>query len=155
MTFHENNISCSVALLVQDFSTHATRVSSCYPAAAPCTQALTARGFDVEQYLLSPVQLGIPNTRLRYYCLASKRNADGEGTVTAVRESLPWSSLVRQNGGVVPLRPLSEYLVRAVVLSLSARRVPPEYLGGSRHRCPRILDSTPSFTKIRTRWCHW
>ncbi|CAM9347502.1 unnamed protein product [Scytosiphon promiscuus] len=83
-------------------------------------EALTARGFDVEQYLLSPVQVGIPNTRLRYYCLASRRNVDG-GKVTAVQGSLPPSSRLRQDGDKLPLRPLSEYLD----LSLTGEAVVP------------------------------
>lgn len=82
----------------------------------PSTQTLTARGFDVEQYLLSPVQLGIPNTRLRYYCLASRRNTDGKGKgkVAAIKESLPQNSLPRPDEQTVPLRPLSEFLVSSV-----------------------------------------
>ncbi|CAM9548558.1 unnamed protein product [Ectocarpus sp. 6 AP-2014] len=67
-------------------------------------ETLTARGFDVEQYLLSPNQLGIPNSRLRYYCLARRRNADGMGKATDVKKSFP------QDVTAVPLRPLSKYL---------------------------------------------
>ncbi|CAM9523537.1 unnamed protein product, partial [Hapterophycus canaliculatus] len=74
-------------------------------------ETLTARGFNVEQYLLSPVQLGIPNTRLRFYCLASRQQVDGKGNVNAVEEALPSpSSLLQKDGGAAPLRPLSEYL---------------------------------------------
>lgn len=79
----------------------------------PSTQTLTARGFDVEQYLLSPVQLGIPNTRLRYYCLASRRHTDGDGRVSAIKESLPQNSPLQPDEPTVPLRPLSEFLVSA------------------------------------------
>eukprot|EP00752_Nemacystus_decipiens_P006358 g5732.t1 len=73
-------------------------------------QTLTARGFDVEQYLLSPVQLGIPNTRLRYYCLASKRYTDGNGRIAAIDESLPQNSPLQLDERAVSLRPLSEFL---------------------------------------------
>ncbi|CAN0505798.1 unnamed protein product, partial [Scytosiphon promiscuus] len=52
-------------------------------------QVLTLRGFRVEQYLLSPVHLGIPNTRLRYFCLASRCSVEGEGEVGPIQESLP------------------------------------------------------------------
>lgn len=78
------------------------------------TQTLTARGFDVEQYLLSPVQLGIPNTRLRYYCLASRRHADGHGKVAPIAESLPRNSSLQPDEPTVPLRPLSEFLVSTI-----------------------------------------
>lgn len=61
--------------------------------------------------MLSPVQLGIPNTRLRYYCLASRRHSDGEGEVTAIQESLPQNVLRKQDETPVTLRPLSEFLV--------------------------------------------
>lgn len=74
----------------------------------------------MEQYLLSPVQLGIPNTRLRYYCLASRHGTDGDGNISIIRE-LPPDSLAScssvealertpQQGGL-GLRPLSEFLV--------------------------------------------
>lgn len=91
------------------------------PSTAPCRvplfiQTLTARGFDVEQYLLSPVQMGIPNTRLRYYCLASRRHADGEGKIAPIKKSLPRNSLIQPDEQTVPLRPLSEFLVSTAVL---------------------------------------
>lgn len=108
MTFLTCNIRRS------DKIAFAVHPCSSYSAVLSCAQTLSARGFDVEQYLLSPVQLGIPNSRLRYYCLASRRNTDGAGKVTAVTESVPQNSLLRQDGGAVPLRPLYEYLVRCV-----------------------------------------
>ncbi|CAM9199294.1 unnamed protein product, partial [Discosporangium mesarthrocarpum] len=37
-------------------------------------EVLVERGFDVEQYLLSPMQLGVPNSRLRYFCLATRHH---------------------------------------------------------------------------------
>ncbi len=64
--------------------------------------------------MLSPVQLGIPNTRLRYYCLASRRNGEGEGTVTAIQESLPRNGLRKKDEATVALRPLSDFLVSSV-----------------------------------------
>ncbi|KAL8272655.1 hypothetical protein Esti_003443 [Eimeria stiedai] len=36
-------------------------------------QVLRARNYYVEEYLLSPTQLGVPNTRVRYYCLAVRQ----------------------------------------------------------------------------------
>lgn len=34
------------------------------------TETLRLRGYRVEEFLVSPTQLGCPNTRVRYYCLA-------------------------------------------------------------------------------------
>ena len=34
--------------------------------------ALTAAGFAAREFLLTPAQLGVPNERLRYYCLARR-----------------------------------------------------------------------------------
>lgn len=38
-------------------------------------ETLTAAGFCFQEFILSPTQIGIPNSRLRYYCLAA-RNSD-------------------------------------------------------------------------------
>ncbi|CAM9516284.1 unnamed protein product, partial [Sphacelaria rigidula] len=77
-------------------------------------QVLSKRRYDVEQYLLSPVQLGIPNTRLRYYCLATRRDTDTHGDVGAIRNYLPCHSAVtttaREENEDMPLRALSDYL---------------------------------------------
>ncbi|XP_017782245.1 PREDICTED: tRNA (cytosine(38)-C(5))-methyltransferase [Nicrophorus vespilloides] len=35
-------------------------------------EALQAAGFNYQEFMLSPTQFGIPNTRHRYYCLASR-----------------------------------------------------------------------------------
>ena len=40
-------------------------------------EALTSAGFTCHEFLLSPAQIGIPNERLRYYCLA-RRHGTGE-----------------------------------------------------------------------------
>ncbi|KAL8437225.1 hypothetical protein Efla_006586 [Eimeria flavescens] len=37
-------------------------------------QVLRAKGYLVKEFLLSPTQLGIPNTRVRYYCLATRQH---------------------------------------------------------------------------------
>lgn len=88
------------------------------PRIPPSHQTLTVRGFDVEQYLLSPIQLGIPNTRLRYYCLASRRtrSTDGrrKGNIAPIKESLPQNPLLQPDEQTVPLRPLSEFLASSV-----------------------------------------
>lgn len=36
-------------------------------------QVLTSQRYTFQQFLLSPTQLGIPNTRVRYYCLATRQ----------------------------------------------------------------------------------
>lgn len=40
--------------------------------AALLRQCLRSRGYSVQEFLTSPWQLGIPTTRTRYYCLASR-----------------------------------------------------------------------------------
>lgn len=42
-------------------------------------EAMAAAGFVCHEFLLSPSQLGIPNERLRYYCLGRRRAAAGPG----------------------------------------------------------------------------
>lgn len=76
------------------------------------------QGYRVEQYLLSPVHLGIPNTRLRYFCLASRRGGEGEGEIGPVQESLPAMPSTSTEPGQekAHLRQLSEYLVRGATL---------------------------------------
>lgn len=34
--------------------------------------SLTSAGFHHQEFILSPTQIGIPNTRHRYYCIARK-----------------------------------------------------------------------------------
>lgn len=69
----------------------------------------------MEQYLLSPVQLGIPNTRLRYYCLAERRGIGTKGHIAAVEHSAPFpaalENAVQWSDGGMSLRALSDYLV--------------------------------------------
>jgi len=42
-------------------------------------EAMTAAGFMCHEFLLSPAQIGIPNERLRYYCLARRLQPGEEG----------------------------------------------------------------------------
>lgn len=115
------------------------------------------RGFDVEQYLLSPVQLGIPNSRLRYYCLASTRATEDKGRIVAIQETLPQDSLPSttpsipmasaQEGEGSTLHPLSEYLVSHEVAILVCFLSLPLRLGKhtlhtSITRCPRFGGHT-------------
>ena len=37
------------------------------------TSTLTSIGFDFQEFLLNPTQIGIPNSRLRYYLIGKKR----------------------------------------------------------------------------------
>ncbi|PHJ25430.1 dna methyltransferase, partial [Cystoisospora suis] len=39
-------------------------------------ETLRVRGFQVEEFLVSPTQLGCPNTRVRYYCLAWQKGGE-------------------------------------------------------------------------------
>lgn len=76
-------------------------------------KVLILRGFVVEQFLLSPMDLGVPNTRVRYYCLASRQNAEGEGEVAAIKKTLPQDpSTAAGHPEGRGLRPLREFLVR-------------------------------------------
>ncbi|KAK8767132.1 hypothetical protein V5799_006086 [Amblyomma americanum] len=52
---------------VKGFETSATH--------AALAQALEDSGYHVHRYLLSPTQFGVPNSRLRFYCLAKLRPA--------------------------------------------------------------------------------
>ncbi|XP_075723259.1 tRNA (cytosine(38)-C(5))-methyltransferase-like [Rhipicephalus microplus] len=50
---------------VKGFETSATH--------ATLTQVLQDNGYHIHRYLLSPTQFGVPNSRLRFYCLAKLR----------------------------------------------------------------------------------
>lgn len=52
---------------VKGFETSATH--------STLTQVLQASGYHIHRYLLSPTQFGIPNSRMRFYCLAKLRPA--------------------------------------------------------------------------------
>ncbi|XP_077537584.1 tRNA (cytosine(38)-C(5))-methyltransferase [Haemaphysalis longicornis] len=52
---------------VKGFETSATH--------AAVTEALQQCGYHIHRYLLSPTQFGVPNSRLRFYCLAKLRPA--------------------------------------------------------------------------------
>lgn len=115
-----------------------------------CRQVLTLRGFRVEQYLLSPVHLGIPNTRLRYFCLASRCGVEGEEEVGPIQESLPCHISARPPASSerapgqekVHVRPLSEYLVRG-----AARRN--RLFATMRRRCRSCAAESVLFVYMR------
>jgi len=50
--------------------------------------ALVSAGYAVEQFILSPIQFDIPNSRLRYYLLATL-DSGGSGSVAATVRLLP------------------------------------------------------------------
>uniref|UniRef100_A0A131YK41 tRNA (cytosine(38)-C(5))-methyltransferase n=1 Tax=Rhipicephalus appendiculatus TaxID=34631 RepID=A0A131YK41_RHIAP len=52
---------------VKGFETSATH--------STLTQVLQDNGYHIHRYLLSPTQFGVPNSRLRFYCLAKLRPA--------------------------------------------------------------------------------
>lgn len=41
-------------------------------------ETLDECGFKYQEFLLTPAQFGIPNSRLRYYCLARRKPFDGQ-----------------------------------------------------------------------------
>ncbi|KAF9898568.1 tRNA (cytosine-5-)-methyltransferase, partial [Lobosporangium transversale] len=40
-------------------------------------EALTTNGYEFQELLITPLQIGIPNSRMRYYCLARKKDTVG------------------------------------------------------------------------------
>lgn len=51
-------------------------------------EALDRSGFEYQEFLLSPTEIGIPNTRNRYYCLA-RRNQPFPFKTNSILERLP------------------------------------------------------------------
>ncbi|XP_031629454.1 tRNA (cytosine(38)-C(5))-methyltransferase [Contarinia nasturtii] len=51
-------------------------------------EALQASGFEYQEFLLSPTEIGVPNTRYRYYCLARKKKPFSFKT-NSILEQLP------------------------------------------------------------------
>lgn len=51
--------------------------------------ALESQKYTIEEYLLSPTQLGIPNTRVRYYCLAYLTTKASRGNTSAIKIHFP------------------------------------------------------------------
>jgi len=43
-------------------------------------ETMKTSGYVCHEFLLSPAQIGIPNERLRYYCLAKRQGANASGT---------------------------------------------------------------------------
>ena len=98
------------------------------------TSALAECGYTYTQYNISPTQLGIPNARSRYYCLAERtqRFADDSGGINLKPPKKVNSSRAAsdENTGVThpylqsqsvsgtPLRPLSDYVGRDLSSSL-------------------------------------
>lgn len=58
-------------------------------------EALETSGFEFQEFLLSPTEIGVPNTRLRYYCLA--RRTPFSFKSSAILEKLPNSTYESQN----------------------------------------------------------
>lgn len=51
--------------------------------------ALQQSGFQYQEFLLSPTEIGIPNTRYRYYCLAARRKQPFSFQCDSILERLP------------------------------------------------------------------
>eukprot|EP01054_Gregarina_sp_Poly1_P007375 Gregarina_sp_Poly_1__7374@NODE_407_length_8828_cov_117_859034_g331_i0_p2_GENE_NODE_407_length_8828_cov_117_859034_g331_i0NODE_407_length_8828_cov_117_859034_g331_i0_p2_ORF_typecomplete_len361_score33_71DNA_methylase/PF00145_17/5_4e40_NODE_407_length_8828_cov_117_859034_g331_i014382520 len=87
-------------------------------------QVLQSRGFEVKEFIISPTQIGCPNSRSRYYLTAwlqseGTRNLDSEATTEQISKpmpqicgELPEISLVAFNYPTnnVPTKCLGEYL---------------------------------------------
>ena len=61
---------------------------------ATLLQVLKASGFKTQEYLICPKQLGIPNSRLRYYLIASKANSFQPKDVLV---SDPWTAGINED----------------------------------------------------------
>lgn len=66
------------------------------------TRVLSVAGFQFQEYLLSPEQFGIPNSRLRYYLIATrgKLHAPSTGTVITEPPSLVCGAPASDHGDV-------------------------------------------------------
>ncbi|KIO24968.1 hypothetical protein M407DRAFT_25715 [Tulasnella calospora MUT 4182] len=60
-------------------------------------QILRALEYNLEEFLLTPHQFGIPNSRLRYYLLASLEPGDGYGRLTQDSTLLDGSGQIRRS----------------------------------------------------------
>jgi len=68
---------------------------------------LGKHGYHYREFLLSPVQFGVPNSRLRYYLLARLSSKNAEWTFGSAGEiSTTWPLAASS----VEIRPISEYL---------------------------------------------
>ena len=88
-------------------------------------QSLATVGYDTREFLLSPLDVGVPNSRLRYFMLAKlggERFAGGGGG-GEIAASIPGCEL---HGGV--LRPLGEFMEAAVVADPAPALIPLELL---------------------------
>ncbi|KAF9354345.1 tRNA (cytosine-5-)-methyltransferase [Mortierella sp. AD094] len=67
-------------------------------------EALTGAGYEYQELLITPLQIGIPNSRMRYYCLARKTSVVGSfvqkptGTLIGYIPSLDTDSEQESNG---------------------------------------------------------
>ena len=84
---------------------------------------LSKRGYELYQFLLTPTQFGIPNERVRFYCVAVLRDTAG-ASPGEILASIPGSTLP----SVCP--PLMQYLS---VADVSAYHVPEAFLSGCAH----------------------
>lgn len=60
-------------------------------------QILRALKYDLEEFLLTPQQFGIPNSRLRYYLLASLQPRNSDGMLTEDSTLLEDSGQIRRS----------------------------------------------------------
>ncbi|XP_065192111.1 tRNA (cytosine(38)-C(5))-methyltransferase-like [Sycon ciliatum] len=80
---------------------------------------LESCAYNVEEYLLSPIQCGVPNSRLRYYLLASRNvTSDSSNSCDAPRRAA-WPPVHTIRSELPPLRsvPMTSPLLREAWLS--------------------------------------
>jgi tRNA (cytosine38-C5)-methyltransferase len=89
---------------------------------ARLTEVLVSKGYTVQQYMLSPTQIGIPNTRLRYYCLARLDSTAG-GELQPLQYEFPGANTCSEQHTVaryleqLSAQDVQQYLVEEKVLA--------------------------------------
>mmetsp|Transcript_17896 Transcript_17896/g.26479 ORF Transcript_17896/g.26479 Transcript_17896/m.26479 type:complete len:569 (-) Transcript_17896:213-1919(-) len=89
---------------VKDFSTSRLCQTLWY-------ECLERNGYERKEYLASPIQIGIPNHRMRYYCLCRRTARGKQGGITSARfHSLPIRTTTTPEEDLYPKHPVLEYL---------------------------------------------
>jgi tRNA (cytosine38-C5)-methyltransferase len=89
---------------------------------ARLTDVLVRKGYTVQQFMLSPTQIGIPNTRLRYYCLA-RLDSPAAGELQPLQCEFPGAKACTEPQTVaryieqLSAQDLQQYLVEEKVLA--------------------------------------
>ncbi len=74
-------------------------------------QTLISKGYLYSEFILTPTQLGIPNERPRYYCIAKLQNSDVHRTnLMGLQTILTDASILTTEKDIFVSRTLSDYL---------------------------------------------